>query len=69
MLSSYAESMLEAAIYCDGLEVHREDWPTAEEIVRAGKGTLGPARGPAGAWRRLMPKEVASGNHSCKKGK
>lgn len=48
-------TMMQAAIDCDGLEVHRDDWPVAEEIVKRhpDEFQLGSQRGPNSDWRRL----------------
>lgn len=47
---------METSVSCGGMEVHRDDWPIAEKVVKYEKGwTLGPARGPDKAWRRLIP--------------
>lgn len=37
---------------CDGAEVHREDWPLAEELRDQGLIILSSARGPSGDWKR-----------------
>lgn len=60
MLSEYAEELLEHAVDLEGLEVRRQHWPLAQELVDAGLASLGPARGPGGAWRRLVPVETPS---------
>lgn len=44
--------LMKAIIVCDGYEVHVEDWDLAEELVKRGLITLGPARGPDKNWRR-----------------
>jgi hypothetical protein len=41
---------------CDGIEVHKDDWPVAEEAVAEGLiDNLGPSRGPSKEWRRAYP--------------
>lgn len=49
------DTMRQAAIDFDGIEVHKDDWPAAEHIVKnyPGHFNLGPARGPDNAWKRL----------------
>lgn len=56
-LSERARTLLENAIDCDGIEVHREDWEAAQELVDKGRADLGPARGPDRGFRRLTPKQ------------
>lgn len=48
--SDEATFLLAAIKETDGMEVERDDWPTAEALVAMGLITLGPARGPGGNW-------------------
>lgn len=51
-------ALLTACNSFGGVEVHRSDWATAEALVEAGHAkSLGHARGPERAWRRLYPLE------------
>lgn len=36
----------------DGMEIHKDDWPLAEELVADGEISLSAARGPGREWRR-----------------
>ena len=48
----------QSALSFDGVEVPKALWPHAEAIVAEDpEFSLGPARGPDGAWRRLYPPE------------
>ena len=40
----------------DGIEVPKDLWALAEEIVAEGRGELSEARGPGGCWKRLTPR-------------
>lgn len=42
---------------CEGVEVHKDEWPIAEELEKDGLITLGPRRGPDREWRRAEPVE------------
>lgn len=44
--------MYEMIVDCDGAEIHRDEWPAAERLVKSGHITLGEARGPGKAFRR-----------------
>lgn len=50
------KDLREAAVWYDGMEVHKDNWPEAEEIVKSSPDMFsfdGPARGPDRAWKRL----------------
>lgn len=52
------DELRDAACDFDGVEVPESLWPAAQAVVAEDAGfTLGPARGPGGAWRRLYPPE------------
>jgi hypothetical protein len=53
-LSENAKALLREVRDCDGAEVHEEWWPVAKELQRAGRITLGSARGPGRAWKRAV---------------
>lgn len=51
-LEVWESQLLELIRSTDGAELYRDDWHTAERLVKKGLITLGPARGPKNAWRR-----------------
>ena len=59
--------MLSAVKAYQGIEVHRDDWPTAEALEAAGEITLGTARGPNGDWRRAYPIPAETGQEHDEK--
>lgn len=55
-LTKEQDALLKACNAFDGIEVHRSDWAIAKALVEAEHAdSLGPARGPERAWRRLYP--------------
>ncbi len=57
-LSEEAQEWLAIIIECDGAEVPEGDWPDVEELVRAGRVSLGSARGPHKAWKRATLRDA-----------
>lgn len=51
-LEVWEAQLLQYIIECQGAEIYRDDWHTAERLAEKGRITLGPARGPKKAWRR-----------------
>ena len=58
-LGEAAQFLYDGAVRSDGVEVHRDSWPAAEEVVQAGLGDLSGPRGPGKSWKRLTANEAA----------
>lgn len=54
-LGTYAKNLLRDAVDMEGIEVPKSMWPFADELVKAGLGTMSRAHGPSNGWKRLTP--------------